>query len=265
MTPSTMAWSKGAKNCISALVPPAFWLGVWQLGAVLVERQVNGRGNELLLPYPATVWASLVRLAGTEGFWETVGTSLGRVLLGLALGTALGAILAWGTCASRWADKLLSPAIRVVRATPVASFILLVLLWTGKNFVPVVISALMVIPVVWGNLARGIRETDPQLLEMARAYRVSRWKTLRLVYLPSLRPYFGTAITTAMGLAWKSGVAAEVLCLPFRSVGTEIFNTKLNLEIPDLFAWTAVVVCLSLLLEKLLGLAVEHGKGGWEG
>ena len=68
-----------------------------------------------------------------------------------------------------------------------------------------------------------------------------------------------------MGLAWKSGVAAEVLCLPFRSVGTEIFNTKLNLEIPDLFAWTAVVVCLSLLLEKLLGLAVEHGKGGWEG
>ena len=153
----------------------------------------------------------------------------------------------------------------MVRATPVASFILLVLLWTGKNFVPVVISALMVIPVVWGNLARGIRETDPQLLEMARAYRVSRWKTLRLVYLPSLRPYFGTAITTAMGLAWKSGVAAEVLCLPFRSVGTEIFNTKLNLEIPDLFAWTAVVVCLSLLLEKLLGLAVEHGKGGWEG
>jgi NitT/TauT family transport system permease protein len=136
------------------------------------------------------------------------------------------------TCASIWADRLLSPAIRVVRAAPVASFILLVVLWTDKNYVPVVISALMVIPVVWGNLSRGIRETDPLLLEMARAYRFSRAKTLRLVYLPSLQPYLLSAITTSMGLAWKSGVAAEVLCLPASAIGTQIYNTKFYLEVP---------------------------------
>ena len=110
----------------------------------------------------------------------------------------------------------------------------------------------MVVPVVWGNLSRGIRETDAQLLELARAYRFSKWKTVKLIYLPCLRPYFASAITTATGLAWKSGVAAEVLCLPSSAMGTQIFNTKYFLEIPDLFAWTAVVVTLSLLLEKLL-------------
>lgn len=258
-----MVWSKTGKNMIFALIPPAFWLGVWQLAAFLVDRSVNGKGNELLLPYPATVLESLVRLVGEGEFFLTVFTSLGRILLGLALGTVLGAALAAATCAFRWADRLLSPAIRVVRATPVASFILLVLLWTGKDFVPVVISALMVVPVVWGNLSRGIRETDRQLLELARAYRFSFWKTLRLIYLPSLRPYFVSAITTAMGLAWKSGVAAEVLCVPRASIGTEIFNTKLYLEIPDLFAWTAVVVALSLLLEKLLRVMLERQKGGF--
>lgn len=256
-----MAWSKAVKNFISALIPPAFWLGVWQLAALAVDRSVNGKGNELLLPYPATVARALLKLIGQPEFFVTVFTSLGRILLGLALGTAAGAVLAVLTSCSRWADRLLSPAIRVVRATPVASFILLVLLWTGKSLVPVVIAALMVIPVVWGNLSRGIQETDRQLLELAAAYRFSRWKTIRLIYLPCLRPYFVSAITTATGLAWKSGIAAEVLCVPDFAVGTQIFNTKLYLEIPDLFAWTAVVVTLSLLLEKLLRLLLGQ-KGG---
>lgn len=247
-----MAWSKAVKKFIYALIPPAFWLGVWQLAAFVVDRQLEGKGNELLMPYPATVLASLTVLMGKRSFLLSVVSSLGRIVLGLAIGAAVGAALAGLTCASRWADRLLSPAIRVLRATPVASFILLVVLWTDKNFVPVVIAALMVIPVVWGNLSQGIRETDPQLLELARAYRFSRWKTIRLIYLPCLKPYFSSAITTATGLAWKSGVAAEVLCLPTSAMGTQIFNTKYYLEIPDLFAWTAVVVTLSLLLEKLL-------------
>jgi len=244
------------------LIPPAFWLGVWQLAAYLVDLSVSGKGNELLLPYPATVFSALVRLLGEGSFFLTVFTSLGRILLGLVLGTVSGALLAALTCASSWADRLLSPAIRVIRATPVASFILLVVLWTGKGHVPVVIAALMVVPVVWDNLSRGIRETDRQLLELAGAYGFSFFKTVRLVYLPALRPYFISAITTATGLAWKSGVAAEVLCVPDASIGTRIFNTKLYLEIPEMFAWTAVVVALSLLLEKLLRALLERQKGG---
>ena len=257
-----MDWSKTFKKMISALVPPAFWLGVWQLSAFFVECSVDGRGNELLLPYPATVFFSLSLLCVTAEFWEIVAASLGRILLGMVIGVAAGALLAALTCTFRWCDRLLSPAIRVIRATPVASFILLVLLWTGRSSVPVVIAALMVLPVVWANLSRGIRATDGQLLEMARVYRFSRWKTLRLIYFPSLAPYFSAALTTAMGLAWKSGAAAEVLCLPRRGLGAEIFHAKLALEIPDLFAWTLVVVALSLLLEKLLRRLLRGAKGG---
>ena len=262
MTTSTMARSKFLSKCVELLLPPAFWLGVWQLFAFLVDRHVQSRGNELRLPYPVTVARALVRLAGRGAFWATVAASLGRILLGLAAGTILGALLALAVYRSPWADRLLSPAIRVIRATPVASFILLVLLWTGKNAVPAIISGLMVLPVVWANLIRGLRETDPKLLELARAYRFSRWKTTRLIYLPSLRPYFLSAVTTALGLAWKSGVAAEVLCIPRAAIGTRIYESKLYLEIPDLFAWTAVVVVLSLLLEALLRRALARWKGG---
>lgn len=251
------------KKLLYALPAPAFWLGVWQLCALLVDRHVGGRGNELLLPYPASVWNAFLSMAGTGEFWAAVLASLGRIAAGLAAGVLLGGLLAVLTCASPWADRLLSPAIRVVRAAPVVSFILLVLLWTGRNTVPAVISAMMVTPVVWDSLSRGIQAADTKLLELARVYRFSRWRTVHLIYLPSLRPHLLSALTTAAGLAWKSGVAAEVLCLPEPSLGRRIYYTKYYLDIPELFAWTAAVVALSMLLERLLRSCLARRGRGW--
>ena len=263
MIPSTMGWANPLKKLLYALPAPAFWLGVWQGCALLVDRSVGGRGNELLLPYPASVLRALAGLAGTEEFWAAVLASLGRITLGLAGGLCLGGLLAVLTCASPWADRLLSPAVRVVRAAPVASFILLVLLWTGRAAVPGVIAALMVIPVVWDSLSQGIRAVDKGLLELARVCRFSPGKTAVLIYLPSLRPQLLAALTTAAGLAWKSGVAAEVLCLPEPALGQRIYYAKYNLEIPELFAWTAVTVGLSMLLERLLRVCVARWGRGW--
>ena len=258
MTPSTT----GLNRLLRALLPPLFWLGVWQGAAWLVELGVEGRGNELLLPYPLTVLRALVRLAGEGTFWASAAASLGRVVLGMAAGTLLAALLAAAAWASPWVRRLFSPAVRVVRAAPVASFILLVLLWTDRDYVPAVIAALMGLPVVWENLVRGLEEVDGQLVELGRAYRFPRGKMARLVYLPSLRPYFLSAVTTAMGLAWKSGVAAEVLCLPRPGIGTEINHAKQAFETADLFAWTAVVICLSLLMERFLTRLIQRKEKG---
>ena len=258
-----MASAKPLKKLLYALPAPAFWLGVWQLCAFWVDRRLEGRGNELLLPYPASVLRALADLAATGEFWGTVLASLGRIALGLGVGICLGALFAVLTCACPWANRLLSPAIRVVRAAPVASFILLVLLWTGRAAVPGVIAALMVIPVVWDSLSQGIRAVDKGLLELAQVCRFSPGKTAVLIYLPSLRPQLLAALTTAAGLAWKSGVAAEVLCLPEPALGQRIYYAKYNLEIPELFAWTAVTAGLSMLLERLLRVCAARWGRGW--
>ena len=111
-----MAWARSLKKLMYALPAPAFWLGVWQGCALLVDRHVGGRGNELLLPYPASVWNALTALAGTGEFWATVLASLSRIAIGLGWGILLGAALAVLTCVSAWCGRLFSPAIRVVRA-----------------------------------------------------------------------------------------------------------------------------------------------------
>lgn len=236
---------------IRILAALVFWLCVWFLAAWRVNA-------EFLLPGPVQVGQTLVTLAATADFWHTILASLARIFAGMLLGTCLGALLAVLTTASSWLDALLSPAIRVIRAIPVASFSLLVLLWVHTNRVPVVVSALMVLPVVWGNVSQGIRETDPLLLEAAQIYRFGRWKTATLVYVPSVLPYFASGCHTALGLAWKAGVAAEVLCIPKEAIGTQVYYSKYYLETPELFAWTFVVLVLSFLMER--GLAALLGR-----
>lgn len=241
------------KKIIKAIIPPAFWLGVWQLAAMAVDL-------ELLLPTPLAVGRSLVALAGTSEFWLSALYTLIRVLCGLAGGVLAGTLLAFLTHFSRWADLLLAPAVRVVRATPVVSFILLVYLWVSRANIPGVIAGLMVLPVMWGSLTSGLSAVDGGLLELAHAYRFSRIKTLRLIYLPSLRPHFVSGLLTAFGLAWKSGVAAEVICPPRLAIGSRIQQARLAMETPELFAWTLVIIALSLLLEGLLRRLLR-GKG----
>ena len=250
------------------VIPLVFWLIVWQIAAWVVGDSVFFsttpllREMHLLLPGPWTVLRTLAELVVQAQFWQTAGLTLLRIFLGLLAGVALGTLTAVLTCVSVWCDRLLSPLVKVVRATPVASFILLILLWVQTGRVPGVISALMVLPVVWGNVSKGIRQTDPLLLEMAKAYRFDAGKRLRLIYVPSVAPYFSASVETSLGLAWKAGVAAEVLCHPKLAVGTQVYLSKLNLETPGLFAWTAVVILMSFLEEsllvRLLRKAVNH-------
>ena len=244
----------GLKKALQAAAPPALWLGVWQLAALAAGRELPN-----LAPFNGTGVVGLAALAGTSGFWLSVGATLGRVFLGLAWGALAGAALAFATHFSPWADRLISPAVRVVRATPVVSFILLVYLWVARSAIPWVIAGLMVLPVVWSALGAGLDSLDKQLLEFARAYRFTRFKTLRLVCLPALRPQFSAGLLTAFGLAWKSGVAAEVLCPPAYAIGSRIQQAKLGLETADLFAWTLAIVALSLALEKLLRQGLKRG------
>ncbi len=235
----------------------AFWLGVWAFAAWRL-------GAPLLLPSPVKVAGCLWVLMGRPDFWLVTGTSLLRVLCGVLASVALGAALAVLTESFGWLDALLSPLLSVIKSTPVASFIILAILWMGRDYVPVFIVVLMALPVVWSNVSAGIRGVDTRLLQMAKVYQLPLLRRVRRIWLPSVMPHFLSACRTALGLAWKAGIAAEVLTVPPRSIGKMLYTSKLNFEIEELFAWTAVVILLSLILERgLLALLDRyHGRGG---
>ena len=233
----------------------AFWLGVWALAAGRV-------GLPLLLPSPALVAKTLGTMLGTSDFYRTVGRSLLNVSAGIVTAVFAGVLLAWVCHHVRFLRELIFPLMTVVKATPVASFIVLALIWVGAVRVPAFITVLIVLPVIWTNVDEGLSKIDPQLTELATVYRMSYGKRLRLLMFPSVRPYFLAACRTSLGLAWKAGIAAEIIARPRMSIGTAINDARQYLLTEEMFAWTLVVILLSLLIELgFTALFDRLGKG----
>ena len=240
----------------AALAALLFWTALWVLLARLV-------GQELLLPSPLAVLRTLAAMVRTQSFWLATLRSILRVLAGLLAATLLGVLLAALTEYSAAARILLSPAMTLVKSTPVASFIILALLWIGRDVLPAFITALMVLPVVWSNVSAGLAGRDRQLLELAEVYRLPRLRVLRQITIPSVLPHFRAALRSSLGMGWKAGIAAEVLTVPALSIGKNIFEAKLYLETAELFAWTLTVIVLSLIIERvLLRLVGRIGRKG---
>ncbi len=241
---STMS-AKLLKTLGAGILTTAFWIAVWWLAAAAVDQV-------LLIPTPWQVMQTLGTLMGSPLFWKAVGVSLLRILAGFLAALVTGTVLAVLTTRFRMVRALFSPLLHIVRAAPVASFIILTLVWITTDMVPVFISFLMVLPIVWVNVEEGLRRIDPGLKEVAAVYRFGWWKTLTRLTIPSVMPFFLTACVSGLGFAWKSGIAAEVICRPALSIGRQLQGAKLTLETPEVFAWTAVVVVLSIVLERLL-------------
>ena len=243
------------KQLFERLAAAAFWLAVWQCAAMAV-------GQEVFLVSPVQAVRTLLQLLPQAEFWQRVGFSSGRILLGFGLGVAVSIVLAVAAQAWHTADVLLAPVLQLVKATPVASFIILALVWVRGSSLSVLISFLMVLPVLYGAVRTGIQSADPQLLEMTKVFRLPLGRRLRAVWLPAVLPAFRQGCSVALGICWKSGVAAEVIGLPNGSIGDALYRAKITLETPDLFAWTAVVIVLSFLLEYALGLLFRRlGRG----
>ncbi len=232
-----------------------FWLLVWQGGSMLL-RALYPHGA-LLLASPLSALGRLFSLAGTADFWRAVLASSARIFGGFLLSCALAVVLAALSARASRVEELLAPLVAVVKAVPVASFIILALVWLDSRGLALFISALMVFPPVYLNVLEGVRCTDRSLLEMARVFRVPFSRTLRGIYLPQVLPYFRAAVSTALGLCWKAGTAAEVIGLSGGTIGERLYTAKVYFETPDLFAWTAVIVLLSAGFERLFLRAVD--------
>lgn len=227
-----------------------FWLGLWHFIYTAVD-------NDILVASPLQVLNRFIELAPLSEFWLSILNSFKSVAEGYIIGVLIGAAAGIITSFSKALNMLLKPFFTAVKTTPVVSFIILALVWLTKARIPVFITVLMVMPVVWANVAGGIGSTDKQLVEMANSYNFGFKKKLTLIYLPSAVPPFITACETAVGLGWKAGIAAEVLCMPENTIGMNLKNSQIYIETADLFAWTAVIIVLSLVLERVLVKALD--------
>ena len=236
------------------MISVVFWIILWQIIHLFIAQNI-------LVPSPFSVFKRLLELCAESSFWGSVLISLSRVVSGLVLGTVLGIFLAVLTAKSTVLKSLFAPVLHIIKSTPVASFIILAILWLSVENVPSFTAMLIVLPAIWANTEKGILSVDKKLLEMGKAFRLSKKQIFFRITVPSVKPFFNAALNSAVGMAWKAGIAAEVICPHGKSIGAALHDSKINFETADTFAWTVAVIILSVLLEKaILRLTSERRK-----
>ena len=232
-----------------------FWLAVWQIAALVI-------GQKILLVTPLEALRCFLAMLPQPAFWARVIFSALRILAGFGLAALGASLLAALARSHRMLTALIELPLQAIKATPVASFIILALLWVSSRQLSVLISFFMALPILYSAVQTGLDAADPALLEMAQVFRISPCARIRAIWLPGLLPAFRRGCSVALGICWKSGIAAEVIGLPGGSMGEALYRAKITLSTAEVFAWSIAIVLLSAVLERLfmalLAAAEQH-------
>ena len=242
-------------KALKVIAVTVFWLLVWEVASRLVSKD-----NELMLlilPGPKAVFDKWLKIAFTKPYLDAVGKSLVRIMTGFLIGVGAGVVLGVLTHWSKVFDLFLSPAVKVIRAVPVIAISILLLLFFKSDNLPVCVVCLMVTPIIWQTVYDGLANPLKNLSEMADVFNLSKTKRFLYIKVPSVLPALISSCVSALGLAWKSGVAAEVISLPKKSLGTMLWRSKGNVDFDEVCAITLTIVILSIVIEFVLKKIVE--------
>lgn len=221
-----------------------FWIAVWQAANLMIH-------NNIIFVGPIDMAAALAQLAGDGAFWATIFNSFVRICAGFLGAFVLSILLGSLAYVFPLVKELLEPLMLLIRSVPVASFVILALIWIGSRNLAVFTSFLVVVPIVYISTLSGLEHTDKKLLEMAHVFHMPLLKRIHYIYIPALLPYLISGCKTALGMSLKSGVAAEVIGIPNGSIGEQLYYSKLYLDTAGLFAWTFVIIVVSALFERI--------------
>lgn len=221
-----------------------FWLIIWQLAALLID-------NSILMAGPWEVIQAFFHLMPEKSFWLSIAHSFGKISAGFLLAFFGGILIGWLAFLHPVFGEFLAPVISFMKSVPVASFVILALIWMGSGRLSSLITFLVVFPVIYVNTIAGLKSTDKELLEMAQVFSIKGWRKGRCLYWPALLPYLNSSCKTALGMSWKSGIAAEVIGVPEGTIGEQLYLSKIYLNTAELFAWTLVIILVSAGFERL--------------
>ncbi len=229
----------------------ALWVLIWQAIAMIIN-------DNFLIPSPLETAKALFVLSQTGQFYLSILKSISRIIIGFVLGVAVGFF--GGIAANKFSlfNDITKPVMQIIRAVPVASFIILAFYSFESSEMPIFIAFLMVLPMIWSTTQTALSGIDKKYLELGKVYKLSFAKVFFKIKLPFIMPTLLTSCLTALGFAWKSGIAAEVICRPQLALGTLLNDNKNYYDMPAVFAITVVVALLSVVLEVVLKQAVRR-------
>ena len=232
------------RRYISNVLTAVFWIVVWQVFALIVDQQ-------LFLASPISVIVTLAALVTQSAFYAAVVNTFLHITTGFLCAFLIGIGFAALSAKVRVIKKLLLPLMTMINSTPVASFTILALILVGSKHISALMAFIMVMPIIYTNTLSGIQQIKKPMFEAAEIFGMPRAERLRYIYLPETLPYVLSSSSVGLGISWKAGVAAEVIGIASKTIGGKLYDAKNLLNTSELFAYTLVIILISLAFEKL--------------
>jgi len=245
----TRSWRAAART-LAPWALPIVLLGAWELSAR------TGVLSSRVLPEPLAVLTALWHLAASGELWQHVKVSTVRAFGGLAIGGGLGLLLGLLTGSLRSAETLLDTSLQMLRNIPALALIPLVILWFGiDESAKLFLIAVSVFFPIYLNTFHGIRNVDPQLIEMGRTYGLTRWQLYKEVILPGAMSSILVGLRFSLGLMWVILIVAETISAQ-SGIGYLTMNAREFLQTD--------IVLVGILLYALLGKLADLFARGLE-
>lgn len=222
-----------------------FWILIWQLIYLIVNK-------DIIIPAPEDVMKEIINSLGKKEFYISIISTFRNIIIGFTLSYALGIIVGIFNLLFPFTKELIIPIINIIRVTPIASFIIIALVFMETKNLPILVSFFMVFPLVWRNIIEAFNSVDEKLIEMSNLFKVGKISQIKNIYLPQSISHLIAAIYMGFGYAWKSVITAEVMSSATNTIGSNILDAKIYLNTTELFSWTIVVIILSILTEKII-------------
>ena len=245
---------KRFRKTIVTLIAILCLAGGWQIIAVLTDRP------EFIPSIPQLV-RTLLELSATEKFYQSIGMTTFRGIIGMVLSTSLAIGAASLFVRFRLLYELSAPALTLMRSVPVISFILLALIFLNPESIPLLIAFLTMFPLLTENLTKGLYSLCPESLILARQFRLKRINTLSQIIYPQLKPFLYSGLASAAGFGWRAIIMGEALSQCASGIGSDMKLAQSFIDVPALMVWTFIAILISFLFDKGIRL-LSHVKPG---
>lgn len=207
---------------------------------------------ETILPKISTVWGTFKELVKSGSLWEDLSISLKRVLIGYLVSAAVGIVLGTLMGMNGTIRMIFAPTLTTIRQIPIMAWIPLLILWIGigegSKVVIILIGALFPIMV---NTLTGIASTPLEYVEVARLYKLGRWKTFTKVYFPHAIPHIQTGLKLGLGVSWMAVVAAELIAAS-SGIGYKMSYARTLMQSDRVIVYMIVIGAVGIIMDKLL-------------
>lgn len=210
--------------------------------------------HEVIIPSINNTFNEIGNIVSSDNFLEIINATTIRTIIGFVISLVLGFAIGFISGLYKSFEDFMKPYIIFMRSTPSVAIVLLALIYVKSYNVPILVNFLICFPIIYQEVITGVKNSDKSVLELAKVHQISKFTTIRYVYLPSVFSHVISGVLNTISLSFKITISSEILSIPKYGIGSSIYTSKIYLNTAEVFAWIIIVFCICFVFDYIINI-----------